>query len=192
FLLSDVKNEEMRENETLKEVRIRSDSGTSAEASACSTGPSSGACCCAEPASLTPGHDHHHDHGIEYLPTVASLLLLLSGIALSYYGIAWFDGLVKFIWFAAAYLPVGGKVLLQAGRNIAKGDVFNEFFLMGIATLGAFYIGEYAEGVAVMLFYVIGEHFQDSAVRRSRKSIKDLIDNRPDTAQVLRDGNYHK
>ena len=178
----------MRENEMLKEVRIHSDSGTLAEASACSTDPSSGACCCAEPVSFTPTHDH----GIEYLPTIASFLLLLSGIALSYYGITWFDGLTKFVWFAAAYLPVGGKVLLQAAHNISKGDVFNEFFLMGIATLGAFYIGEYAEGVAVMLFYVIGEHFQDSAVRRSRKSIKDLIDNRPDTAFVLRQEDYHE
>src|SRR5690554_5885751 len=114
----------MRENEMLKEVRIHSDSGTLAEASACSTDPSSGACCCAEPASFTPTHEHQHDHGIEYLPMIASLLLLLSGIALSYYGITWFDGLTKFVWFAAAYLPVGGKVLLQAAHNISKGDVF--------------------------------------------------------------------
>src|SRR5690606_11184541 len=126
-----------------------------------------------------------------YFPTIISFILLLSGILLSYFGVSWFNGTIKFIWYAAAYLPVGGKVLLQAARNIAKGDVFNEFFLMGIATLGAFYIGEYAEGVAVMLFYVIGEHFQDSAVRRSRKSIKNLIDNRPDSANVLRDGHYY-
>jgi Cd2+/Zn2+-exporting ATPase len=182
---------EMRENEILKEVKIAPGVETST-ASACSTAPSSGACCCAEPASLASAHDHEHDHGLEYLPTIASLLLLVSGILLSYFEVAWFGGLVKFVWFAAAYLPVGGKVLLQAARNIAKGDVFNEFFLMGIATLGAFYIGEYAEGVAVMLFYVIGEHFQESAVRRSRKSIKDLIDNRPDTASVLRKGDYHE
>ena len=179
----------MRENEMLNEVKIAPGVETST-ASACSTAPSSSACCCTEPASLASAHDH--EHGLEYLPTIASLLLLLSGIALSYFEVAWFDGLLKFIWYTAAYLPVGGKVLLQAARNIAKGDVFNEFFLMGIATLGAFYIGEYAEGVAVMLFYVIGEHFQDSAVRKSRKSIKDLIDNRPDTAFVLRNGDYQE
>lgn len=181
----------MGENEMLKEVRIRPDAGSSA-AAACSDSHSSTACCCSEPASIVSAHEHQHDHGIEYLPTISSLLLLLSGILLSYFEVSWFDDLIKFIWFTVAYLPVGGKVLLQAARNIAKGDVFNEFFLMGIATLGAFYIGEYAEGVAVMLFYVIGEHFQDSAVRRSRKSIRDLIDNRPDTARVLRDGDYHE
>lgn len=180
----------MRETEMLKEIKTDRELET---ATACSTATSSGSCCCDEPVSFTtPTHKHEHDHGIEYLPTIVSLVLLLSGILLSYFEVPWFNGTIKFIWYAAAYLPVGGKVLLQAARNIAKGDVFNEFFLMGIATLGAFYIGEYAEGVAVMLFYVIGEHFQDSAVRRSRKSIKDLIDNRPDAAQVLRDGNYHE
>ena len=180
----------MRESEMLKEIRTDPELET---ATACSNDTSSGSCCCDEPVSFSaPSHEHEHDHGIAYFPTIISFILLLSGILLSYFGVPWFNGTIKFIWYAAAYLPVGGKVLLQAARNIAKGDVFNEFFLMGIATLGAFYIGEYAEGVAVMLFYVIGEHFQDSAVRRSRKSIKDLIDNRPDTAQVLRDGNYHK
>lgn len=180
----------MRENEMLKEIKTDPELET---ATACSTATSSGACCCDEPVSFTtPTHEHEHDHGLEYLPTIVSLVLLLSGILLSYFEVPWFNGTIKFIWYTAAYLPVGGKVLLQAARNIAKGDVFNEFFLMGIATLGAFYIGEYAEGVAVMLFYVIGEHFQDSAVRKSRKSIKDLIDNRPDTALVLRDGSYHE
>jgi Cd2+/Zn2+-exporting ATPase len=178
----------MRENETLKEVGIQPDRETHPIATACSTTASTGACCCSEPVSLA--HDHQHDHGLEYFPTLASLVLLLSGILLSYFEVSWFDGLIKLLWFAAAYVPVGGKVLLQAARNIGRGDVFNEFFLMGIATLGAFYIGEYAEGVAVMLFYVIGEHFQDSAVRKSRKSIKELIDNRPDTALVLRNGEY--
>src|SRR5690606_20451655 len=179
----------MRESEMLKEIRTDPELET---ATACSNDTSSGSCCCDEPVSFSaPSHEHEHDHGIAYFPTIISFILLLSGILLSYFGVPWFNGTIKFIWYAAAYLPVGGKVLLQAARNIAKGDVFNEFFLMGIATLGAFYIGEYAEGVAVMLFYVIGEHFQESAVRRSRKSIKDLIDNRPDSANVLRDGHYY-
>lgn len=152
---------------------------------------SSTAGCCAG----SPTHeedDHHHDHGISYIPTIASLLLLLGGIGMDYFGTSWFEGLIRFAWYLAAYLPVGGKVLAYAAQNIAKGDVFNEFFLMGIATLGAFFIGEYAEGVAVMLFYVIGEHFQESAVDRSRKSIKALIDNRPDTVNVLRNGSFEE
>lgn len=145
--------------------------------------PSPDAGCCSAPSN---NGKEAHDHGISYVPTLISLILLLGGIALDYFNAPWFTGYLRFAWYAAAYLPVGSKVLGHAARNIAKGDVFNEFFLMGIATLGAFYIGEYAEGVAVMLFYVIGEHFQESAVRRSRKSIKDLIDNRPDQVNVIR------
>ena len=182
----------MRENEIGKEPLQHMASDSSTATTTCAP-PSSGGCCCSDPVPLaSSSHEHQHDHGIEYLPTIVSMVLLLSGILLSFFEVPWFNGLIKFIWYTAAYLPVGGKVLLQAARNIAKGDIFNEFFLMGIATLGAFYIGEYAEGVAVMLFYVIGEHFQDSAVRKSRRSIQGLIDNRPDTAQVLRNGDFHE
>src|SRR5690606_38144100 len=182
----------MKDDKIVKEI-VAKEAKVSSPRTAEHNGPSvshaEGDCWSSDTSPQHTGDDH--DHGVSYLPTAISFILLLSGILLTYLETSWFNGLLKFIWFAAAYLPVGGKVLLQAARNIAKGDVFNEFFLMGIATLGAFYIGEYAEGVAVMLFYVIGEHFQESAVRRSRKSIKDLIDNRPDTANVLRDGLYH-
>lgn len=130
------------------------------------------------------------EQGASYAPTIISLVLLLGGIALDYFNVVWFSGHIRLGWFAVAYLPVGGKVIWHAVRNIAKGQVFNEFFLMGIATIGAFYIGEYAEGVAVMLFYVIGEHFQEAAVKKSRRSIKDLIDNRPSTVNVLRNGTF--
>jgi Cd2+/Zn2+-exporting ATPase len=140
-------------------------------------------CCSAPPNKEKEAHIHR----ISYLPTLLSFTLLVAGIALNYYNVPWFTGYLRFIWFVSAYVPVGLKVLIQAGLNILQGNIFNEFFLMGIATLGAFYIGEYAEGVAVMLFYVIGEHFQESAVRRSRKSIKDLIDNRPDIVTVIRE-----
>lgn len=92
---------------------------------------------------------------------------------------------IEFVIFAASYLLVGGKILLRAGKNIARGQVFDENFLMSIATLGAFFIGEYPEGVAVMLFYQVGELFQDLAVNRSRKSIADLMDIRPDFANLL-------
>lgn len=140
--------------------------------------------CCSAPPNKGK---ETHNHSISYIPALLSLTLLVTGIALTYYNATWFTGYLRLIWFGAAYLPVGLKVLIHAARNIFQGNIFNEFFLMGIATLGAFYIGEYAEGVAVMLFYIIGEHFQESAVRRSRKSIKDLIDNRPDTVTVIRE-----
>lgn len=124
----------------------------------------------------------------QYFPTIFSLILLLSGIAFDYFNASFFQENIRFIWFAVAYFFVGGKVLKHAWLNIKRGEVFNEFFLMGLATLGAFYIGEYAEGVAVMLFYVVGEHFQENAVMRSRRSIKALIDNRPETATLIQGG----
>ncbi|PRX47959.1 heavy metal translocating P-type ATPase [Salegentibacter salegens] len=123
-----------------------------------------------------------------YIPTIISLILLLAGIALDYFGTEWFSGYIRLLIFGISYLLVGARVIKYALTNIAKGDVFNEFFLMSIATLGAFYIGEYAEGVAVMLFYVIGEHFQEAAVARSRRSIKALIDNRPEEVGLVKDG----
>ena len=93
------------------------------------------------------------------------------------------------LWiFLAAYFIVGLDVLVTAGKNIVSGKPFDECFLMTIATLGAFCIGEYPEGAAVMLLYQLGEMFQSYAVRRSRKSISSLMDIRPDIATVKRDG----
>ena len=87
-----------------------------------------------------------------------------------------------------AYIVLGGDVVIKAARNIVKGRIFDENFLMSLSTIGAFIIGEYPEAVAVMLFYQVGEYFQSMAVRRSRKSIADLMDIRPDSATVLRNG----
>lgn len=89
-------------------------------------------------------------------------------------------GWLSFSLYLIAYLPVALPVWSQAFRYLARKDIFNEFMLMGIATLGAFYVSEYAEGVAVMLFYTIGEWAQEAAVVRSRRSIKELIGSRPD------------
>ncbi|NLP28826.1 MAG: cadmium-translocating P-type ATPase [Clostridia bacterium] len=86
--------------------------------------------------------------------------------------------------YLTSYIIVGGEVVLRAGRNILRGQVFDENFLMAIATIGAFLIGEYPEGVAVMLFYQVGEIFQDMAVNNSRKSIRALMDIRPDFANL--------
>ncbi len=91
--------------------------------------------------------------------------------------------------FLVAFAIVGGDVLWKAIRNILRGEVFDENFLMSIATVGAFAIGQYEEGAAVMLFYQVGELFQSYAVDRSRKSIAELMDIRPDSANVLREGN---
>lgn len=92
------------------------------------------------------------------------------------------------IIFLAAYIVIGGDVVKKAVKNIGQGQIFDENFLMTIATAGAFFVGEYAEAVAVMLFYQVGECFQSYAVNRSRKSIADLMDIRPDYANVIRDG----
>ncbi|WP_228466554.1 heavy metal translocating P-type ATPase [Adhaeribacter swui] len=143
-------------------------------------------CCEVAPGAATA--EEKEDEETSYLPTIISLVLLLAGIALDYFKVDWFIGYTRLAVYTFAYILVGGKVLLHAAKNIVKGSIFNEFLLMGIATLGAFYIGEYAEGVAVMLFYVIGEHFQEAAVARSRKSIKALIDNRPEIVDLVQQG----
>jgi Cd2+/Zn2+-exporting ATPase len=96
------------------------------------------------------------------------------------------------IIFSAAYLLVGGEVVIRSLKNISKGQIFDENFLMSLATVGAFAIGEYAEGVAVMLFYQVGEAFQRLAVNRSRKSITALMDIRPDFANLKSGGEVLK
>lgn len=95
---------------------------------------------------------------------------------------------LELVLYIAAFLILGREVLLRSAKNILRGEVFNENFLMSVATIGAIAIGEYAEGVAVMLFYQIGEFFQDLALERSRNSISKLMDIRPDTANLISDG----
>ncbi|MEW4971137.1 heavy metal translocating P-type ATPase [Bacillus stercoris] len=94
------------------------------------------------------------------------------------------SGTIEFCLFLAAYLIIGGDIVIRAVKNIIRGQVFDEHFLMALATIGAFLIQQYPEGVAVMLFYQIGELFQGAAVSRSRKSISALMDIRPDYANV--------
>ena len=100
--------------------------------------------------------------------------------------------IINTILFGISYLIVGFEILWKAIRNILRGKVFDENFLMAIASVGAFAIGEYSEGTAVMLFYQVGELFQDYAVDKSRKSIASLMDIRPDVAFVKRDGKIEK
>ena len=94
---------------------------------------------------------------------------------------------IELALFILSYIIVGGDTVLMALRNIVKGNVFDENFLMSLATIGAFFVGEYPEAVAVMLFYQIGELFQSYAVAQSRKSISSLMDIRPDYANVKRE-----
>ena len=96
------------------------------------------------------------------------------------------EGFLRLPFFLVPYAIVGWDVIWKAVRNIANGQVFDENFLMAVATLGAFGCGEYPEGVAVLLFYQVGELFQSVAVSRSRQSIADLMDIRPDYANVER------
>ena len=126
----------------------------------------------------------------EYGKVIFSLLLLAGGIIMNALDLAFFrEGYVSLIWYIVAYLPVGIPVMKEAWESIREKDYFSEFTLMIIATLGAFYIGEYPEGVAVMLFYTVGELFQDKAVDKAKRNIGALLDVRPEKALVLREGN---
>lgn len=168
--------------------------------------------CCAVDAKVNPsknknikrdGHNHAdehtdddgHDHSIQgkptfqlFLPAIISFVILMAGLAMDYLiPQSWFNDWLRVGWYAAAYLPVGLPVLKEAFESIRKGDVFSEFFLMSIATIGAFAIGEYPEGVAVMLFYSVGEVFQTLAVQRAKGNIAKLLDQRPDEVTILVD-----
>jgi len=145
------------------------------------------------------GHESGHNHGgpegvskfKTYLPAIFSFVMLIIGIAVDYFdAFPFFKGWIRIAWYTLAYLPVGFPVIKEGWNSIKHGDFFTEFFLMSIATLGAFAIGEYPEGVAVMLFYAVGELFQNAAVNRAKGNIKALLDARPDEALVLRNGNF--
>jgi len=137
---------------------------------------------------------HQHETSGEsnlklFRPALISLALLVSAIAMdNYFTIPFFTGWLRVLWYVAAYIPVGLPVLKDAIKATTKGEFFTEFLLMSIATVGAFAIGEFPEGVAVMLFYAVGEVFQTLAVRRAKANIKSLLDQRPDEVTVI-DGN---
>jgi Cd2+/Zn2+-exporting ATPase len=120
-----------------------------------------------------------------YLPAIASLLLLGFGTIFDAFFSTWFFGWIRLVWYIIAYSPVGFPVLKEALESLFKGDIFTEFLLMSIATMGAFYLTEYPEGVAVMLFYAVGEIFQTLAVRKAKLNIKLLLDQRPDNVNVV-------
>ncbi|WP_182103443.1 heavy metal translocating P-type ATPase [Niallia taxi] len=128
-------------------------------------------------------HGHSHEHGNENMKRM--IFRLVIGTIIGGAGLFLpLDGIAELSVFLVAYLIIGGDIVWRACTNIVRGQVFDEHFLMAIATIGAFAISEYPEGVAVMLFYQIGELFQGAAVNRSRKSISSLMDIRPDYANV--------
>lgn len=141
-------------------------------------------------------HDDGHNHSGQsnnykaYVPAIISFTMLIIGIALDYFDVDFFKDWIRIVWYGVAYIPVGFPVVKEGWKSITKGDVFTEFFLMSIATIGAFVIGEYPEGVAVMLFYAVGELFQSAAVNRAKSNIKALLDVRPNEALVYRNNDY--
>ncbi|RZJ53253.1 MAG: cadmium-translocating P-type ATPase [Flavobacterium sp.] len=155
------------------------------------------ATCCShdDHAHNSHGHDdhdgHNHDIGNQttfqlFFPAIISFTLLIIAIVFdNYLPQSWFTGWIRIGWYIIAYLPVGLPVLKEAFESIKSGSVFSEFLLMCIATIGAFAIGEYPEGVAVMLFYAIGETFQTIAVSKAKANIKTLLDQRPDEVTII-------
>ncbi len=149
--------------------------------------------CCSPEEEESHSHEDGHDHSNSnqsplqmFLPAIISFVLLLIAIGFDhYFPQDWFTGYVRIAWYILAYIPVGFPVIKEAFESIRKGDIFSEFFLMVIATVGAFAIGEYPEGVAVMLFYAIGEVFQTMAVQKAKANIKSLLDQRPDEVTIL-------
>ena len=150
-------------------------------------------CCSDGVCSITSATPHGHKHEVErksqkgpITRALVSFILLMAGIVMSTTGVPFFEKTwIRLGWYLIAYLPVGIPVLKEAWESILEKDIFNEFTLMSIATIGAFFIGEFPEGVAVMLFYSVGELFQDAAVNSAKRNIGALLDVRPEKASVV-------
>lgn len=146
--------------------------------------------CCSAQHQHNPDEKHSHGSGGDsvfriFLPAIISFGLLMTGIGLDFSKTGWFSSWIRLGFYFIAYIPVGFSVIKEAFESIRKGSFFSEFFLMTIATIGAFAIGEFPEGVAVMLFYAVGENFQSLAVRKAKSNIKNLLDERPEEVTIL-------
>ena len=153
----------------------------------------SSSCCSTDENHNHQGHDHSHEHGEfnlrrELIPLSIAIALFLVGLIFNQPLHDTPGAIAEYAVLIPAYLISGWSVLTSAGRNILRGKIFDENFLMTIATLGAIAIHELPEGVAVMLFFQIGEMFQGFAVGRSRRSIKALLEVRPNRANLVVDG----
>jgi len=129
--------------------------------------------------------DDEEDSGRELPGIIVGAVLFVAGLVIHHTSLPWYISLVVCL---AAYLILGSRILLAAAKNLLKGHVLDENFLMGIATIGAFAIGEFPEAVGVMLFFRIGEYFEDKAVEKSRRQIMEAIDLRPETVNLLKSG----
>lgn len=146
------------------------------------------ACCCSGGCSCHSHHNHHESHGLQtWLPVLITALLFGGGLIAEH---LFAQVLPARILYALAYLPVGWPVWKHAWNGMRHGDWFNEFVLMALATVGAFCIGEFAEAVAVMLFYTIGEEFQERAVRQAQSHIDSLLDMKEQQVEVFRNGTW--
>ena len=134
------------------------------------------------------GHEHGHGHGEEENRKLILIRIGISAVLLALGLLLPLEEGVRIALFVVSFLTVGYSVVIEAVRNLLHGHALDEMFLMTAASVGAFCLGDFAEGVAVMLLYQIGELFQDYAVDRSRESISELMDIRPDSANVERNG----
>lgn len=158
----------------------------------------SGCSCCEHGHSHNHRHDdgcgcgHDHEHGGEVNKGEFLFKIICGGVflVLGYilHEFTEINGYIPLICFGISYLIIGFNIIKEAVEGILHGNIFNENFLMAIASLGAFVIGEYTEGCAVVLLYTIGEFLQDMAVGKSRKSISDMIEMKPQAVTVLRNG----
>lgn len=137
------------------------------------------------------GHDHEHSHDTEnkgefLFKVITGAVLLVAGYIIS--EVTELPDFVSLLCFGISYLLVGFSILKEAVEGIIHGNIFNECFLMAIASIGAFAIGEYTEGCAVVLLYTVGEFLQGMALGKSRKSIKDMLEMKPAAVKIMRDG----
>ena len=143
--------------------------------------------CCSDKCGC---HDEHRSSGNPYLLPAISFILLAAGMVMNHAGWSWFvdTPFVELCWYLVAFLPVALPVGGEALESFQEKDFFNEFTLMLVASIGAFFIGEYPEAVGVMLFYTVGEALQDKAVDRATEDISALIDKREKLVKVVKDG----
>ena len=147
--------------------------------------------CCNEASSNEPDKNSWFTKYRPYFPAAFSFVLLVTGIVLDQVRPDIFKEELRLLVYGIAYYAVGKPVVWKALKKLFTADLFNEFFLMSLATIGAFAIGEYAEGVAVMLFYTVGELFQEAAVNRAKRSIESLLKLQVEEVTVLEDGESH-
>lgn len=145
-------------------------------------------CCCGH--EHTHEHSHNHEHGESGKGELISLVIgiIIFAVALVIHHTE--PNIISIVLFAVSYLILGYNIIISTFKNLRKGNFFDENFLMTVATIGAFALGEYSEAVGVVLFFKIGELFEDYAVSKSRKAITDVSELRVDEAEVLRDGEF--